>query len=61
MAARELSLGEGATVEGNAVVISELCCEVDEEVTALLVLDEEVRDVVWREVEARLLVPTLCV
>lgn len=61
VAARELSFGEGATGEGKAVVISELCCELDEEVTPLLVLDEEVRDVDWREVEARLLVPTFCV
>lgn len=60
MAARELSFGDGAAVGGKAVVNCELCCEVDEEGTALLLLDEEERDVVWREVEARLLGPTFC-
>lgn len=58
VAARELSFGEGATAEGKAVVNNELCGAVDEEGTALLALDEEERDVAWREVEARLLVPT---
>lgn len=65
MAARELSFGEGATVEGEAVVNGELCCEVDGDGTALPVLleeeEEEERDAVWREVEARLLDPTFCV
>lgn len=61
MAARELSFGEGATVEGKAVAKGELCCEVDEDGTALPVLEEEERDAVWREVEARLLDPTFCV
>lgn len=60
MAARELSFGEGATVDGEAVVVS-ACCEVDEDVTALLLLGEEMCEVFWREVETRLLVPTFCV
>lgn len=56
VAAREFSFGEGAKVEDEEDEDTKWCGEADEEGVALLEVDEEERDVVWRAFEARLLV-----
>lgn len=56
VAAREFSFGEGAKVEDEEDEDTKWCGEADEEGFALLEVDEEERDMVWRAFEALLLV-----
>lgn len=57
VAARELSLGEGATVEEEEEdEVAKWWGDVEEEGAARLGAEEEDRDVVWRDFETRLLV-----